>query len=148
MTALCAGRPPQWWSTGDEGNTLAVQICRRCTGCPDDDPRPHGVIRQGVGYSDSGRALPPCSACGAPNTAYTGGDPTLKVCARCAVPQVPIPAFRASRNRWLAGLGRRGMPVRQIVAESGLPLSTVEKILIEARRGARTATANPQAVAA
>lgn len=105
MTALCAGRDPEWWSPGSDGARLAMAICRRCTGCPSNDPTPHGVIRQGVPYGDTGRVLPVCD-CGYPNAGYRGG-PVLP-CARCAVPTVPIPdrkAVRASRIRHLAVLG-------------------------------------------
>jgi hypothetical protein len=132
--ALCAGRPPEFWWTGHQGNRLALAICRRCTACPDNDPEPHGVIRRGVAYSDAGKPLPLCSACGGPNVGYNGGDPSLKVCAGCAVPDLPLPKWRASRNRWLVGLVARGFTARQAGAQAGLTRSAVEKVLVRSRR--------------
>lgn len=114
---LCAGMPSEYWSTGDPGNSLAVTICGACEGCPDDDPAPHGVIREGVAYSDTGMVLPPCPNCGRPNTNYRGGVNTR--CPGCAVPDLPLPDVKASYRRWILALYDRGMSNKQIAVEAG-----------------------------
>ncbi|MGX6605608.1 hypothetical protein ACWKSP_26270 [Micromonosporaceae bacterium Da 78-11] len=125
MTALCRGLPADWWETGDDGNDLALLICRRCTGCPDDDPTPHGVIRQGVAYADSGVPLPDCSTCGRLNRTYTGG---VSRCDLCTEPRVALPNVRASRDRWIAGLCAQGMSNADVAAEADVSLRTVGRI--------------------
>lgn len=118
---LCAGQDPDWWTPADPGASLAIAICRRCVGCPvDDDPTPHGVIRRGVAYSDAGAVIPPCSTCGRPNTAYSGGDPTAKRCPLCADPTIAIPKVTASKYRWVVKLGDRGFSNKEIGAEAGI----------------------------
>ncbi|MFY1686453.1 helix-turn-helix domain-containing protein [Plantactinospora sp. WMMB782] len=109
----CHGKPADWWDTGDDGNRLALALCGVCptrdgdtctAGIP--DPHPHGVIRAGIAYSDTGRRLPICR-CGYPQDDYLGGQPTD--CRRCRVPDVPIPdprrVFRwRVRDLHLAGI--------------------------------------------
>jgi hypothetical protein len=131
---LCRTRPPEYWETGNAGNQLALLICGRCSGCPDDDPDPHGVIRQGVAFSDFGNPLPPCSNCGAPNTTYTGGDPSAKRCKRCAEPQVWIPDRREMRSLRVLSLSREGLTAKQIAAELGTSLNTVWSVRGQARK--------------
>lgn len=66
--ALCRTRPADWWSTGDDGNRLALAVCSVCPTlpqCPAGDPSPHGVIRGGVAWSNHGERLPLCP-CGRP----------------------------------------------------------------------------------
>jgi hypothetical protein len=126
MTAqLCHTRPPEYWDSGNAGNRLALLICGQCTGCPEGDPKPHGVIRQGVAYSDEGLPLPPCSNCGAPNLTYTGGDPSAKVCSTCVDPKVWLPDLRAGRRRWALALREAGVAAHEVAAETGLTVNTV-----------------------
>ena len=132
MTALCAGRDPDWWTTGDPGNRLAVMICRRCTSCPGDDPTPHGVIRQGVAYSDTGIALPACSNCGAPNAAYLGGPAEFSRCDTCATPNTWTPDARTLRRRHVVALTLRGLPTAVIAEEAGVAVGSVHRIRADA----------------
>lgn len=81
--ALCRGRPPQWWETGDTGNRLAMTLCRHCpirALCPQLDPEPVGVVHAGVAYDDDGNPCRICE-CGQPIVGRTG-DPAL--CSTCA----------------------------------------------------------------
>lgn len=94
---LCAGLDPEWWTLGDDGNRLALAICGRCSGCPSNDPKPHGVIRQGVPYSDKGAALRIC-ACGYPQATRRADDDTL--CPRCALPG--LDRWRSDVTAWAA----------------------------------------------
>lgn len=80
MTALCVGKPAEWWSPEDPGARLAIAICRRCPNvfdCADGDPNPAGVIRGGVAYSDTGTPMAECPTCGYPRPARATG------CSRC-----------------------------------------------------------------
>lgn len=134
---LCRGLPADWWEPASDGARLAMAICRRCPsldGCEAGDPKPHGVIRAGIAYSDAGRVLPPCSACGGPNSTYSGGDPSVKVCGGCVVPQVPIPNVLRTRQAWMVALAKRGFTARQVAEETGASRSTVERVLLAARR--------------
>ena len=100
--ALCTTRPADWWDLGDDGNRLALGLCRVCPSlkrCADGDPRPHGVIRAAVAFADTGVPLPVCD-CGYPHTTYRGGVVTC--CTRCRVPAVPLmsrKAYWAARHR-------------------------------------------------
>ena len=124
---LCAGRDPEMWSTGNELNRLAVMVCRRCTGCPPgSDPSPHGVIRQGIAYSDSGNPLPECPNCLAPNVDYAGGSHGL--CRACRVPDVDIPDPQQMRTRRVRHLLTRGVPAPDIAAELQIGVTTVYRI--------------------
>lgn len=125
MTALCHGRDPELWSTGDDGNRLALLICARCTGCPDTDPNPAGVIRQGVAYSDTGFALPVCGDCGYPVVGYNGGTPS---CRRCADPQVWVADRTWLRRRRVTVLAGKGLLDRQISDRTGIPAKSVSRI--------------------
>lgn len=122
---LCVGRPPEWWWTGNPGNSLAVAICRRCEGCPDNDPAPHGVIRHGNAYADSGIVLPTCPNCDRPNSAYRGGEAGL--CKSCAVPDVSIPSCRGDRNQQIAQLVGRGLNDTAIGFDLGLRPESVRR---------------------
>lgn len=75
MSALCATRPAEWWDTGDDGNRLALALCRVCPNvvpCAAGDRKPRGVVRAGVVYGDAGE-LPLCGC----------GYPFLARCRRC-----------------------------------------------------------------
>lgn len=126
MTALCAGRDPEFWTPGHEQARLAMRICSLCVGCPDNDPTPAGVIRQGVPYADTGSRIPLCPNCARPHTGYLGGEVTL--CRMCAVPDVPVPDVRALRNARIAGMARRGVADEVIAAEVGMEPLSVAKI--------------------
>jgi hypothetical protein len=123
---LCASLPADWWDTGDPGNRLALQICGRCTGCPDDDPQPHGVIRRGVAYFDTGKAVPICPSCGRPNVSYRGG--AVGLCSSCTVPDVPIPAALGDRRAQISTLVERQLTDAQIGAQIGLKPESVRKL--------------------
>lgn len=126
MTALCAGRDPEWWTPGHEQARLAIRICTVCPGCPDNDPAPHGVIRRGVAYNDRGFIIPPCPNCGHPQVNYRGGDLTL--CSRCAVPDVPIPSCRGSRPDQVRTLVGQGRSDAQIGFDLGVKAEHVRKL--------------------
>jgi hypothetical protein len=106
-----------------------VLICGVCTGCPDNDPAPAGVIRQGVPYSDTGNALPLCPGCSYPFVGYRGGP--VRFCQRCAVPDVQIPDPKKTwerRELLVVALARRGFDDERIGAESGLATSRPSKL--------------------
>jgi hypothetical protein len=126
VSALCEPLPFDYWITGDEGNRLAMGICRRCTGCPDNDPRPHGVIRRGVAYSDAGKVLPICPNCGQPNVGYRGGEAGL--CSTCAVPDIAIPSAGGDRLSRIARMVEEKLTDTQIGADLGLKPETVRKL--------------------
>jgi hypothetical protein len=94
---LCVGRDPEWWTPGSPSARLAIAICGHCTGCPDNDPNPRGVIRQGVAYADTGAALALC-ACGYPQDDRRATPQTL--CRRCAPPR--LDRWRTDVTRWAA----------------------------------------------
>lgn len=87
---------------------FAIGLCAVCVGCPDNDPTPHGVIRQGIPYSDGGTALPIC-ACGYPQQDRRAKPATR--CRRCALPR--LDRWRSDVVRWAArgdnytAMGRR-----------------------------------------
>lgn len=126
MTLLCAGRDPEWWTPGHEQARLAMLICSRCSGCPDNDPAPHGVIRRGVPYTDSGKPMHVCPNCGRPNTTYRGG--VIGLCGLCAVPDIPIPGAPGDRRSQIAALVARELTNAQIAAHFGLRPETVRKL--------------------
>lgn len=100
VTRLCVGRPPEWWYTGDDGNRLALAFCRACPfrpRCPVGDPRPHGVIRAGFAYTDSGARLPLC-VCGYPHV--TNNVKPMTRCPRCKLPG--LDRFAPDIQRWAA----------------------------------------------
>ena len=95
MTALCIGRPPEWWETGDEGNRLALAICRNCpertgtqctAGMP--DPHPVGVIRAAVAYHERGWVCPVCDVCGYPVDDRVDARRPKPGCRNCRVPKL------------------------------------------------------------
>jgi hypothetical protein len=126
VSALCVRLPAQWWETGDGGNRMAIGICGRCTGCPDDDPKPHGVIRRGVAYSDAGNVVPICPNCGHPNVDYRGGDPGL--CSGCAVPDIAIPSALGDRRSQITQMVGQRLSDEQIAASLGLAVDSVRKL--------------------
>lgn len=114
---LCQGPPPEWWETGDDGNRLALMLCRVCpardgadcnAGLP--DPRPHGVIRAGVPHSEAGNALRICD-CGYPAAGQGLDGVRDGTCLRCAPP--PLARWRNDITRWVeqgdsyTAIGRR-----------------------------------------
>jgi hypothetical protein len=98
-TRICETKPPEWWETGDGGNRLALLLCGACTGCPNTDPRPTGVIRDAVAYNDDGHQLILCD-CGYPSNATEKHqreklrkNPNYRpVCDRCK--PVPVSFYR------------------------------------------------------
>lgn len=143
-TPLCTDQDPTWWEPGHEQARLAILICRRCPGCPDTDPAPAGVIRQGVPYFDSGLPMPLCMGCERPQVSFQGGW-QAGYCPTCRVPDVPLPALqpvRASRRNHALALVRRGFNDVAAGEESGLSTSYVAKLRHEAgllKRKARAA---------
>ncbi len=126
-TQLCLGRPSDWWDVGDGGNRLATAICRVCAGCPNSDPDPAGVIREGVAYSDRGAVIPECPTCGRPSDTWRGGVVTR--CSTCAVDEsLPLPDTRLLDRRWILSLMRRGFTDEQVSAECGRTVSAVQNI--------------------
>jgi hypothetical protein len=112
----CAGKPPEWWWTGDAGNRLALTLCRACPAaarCLTGDPQPHGVIRAATAYSDDATPLPVCG-CGYPIDDYAGG--TITGCRRCRTPDVPIPDRRKMRQLAVAAMVRSGRRDDEIAA--------------------------------
>lgn len=126
MRPLCAGQDPEWWTPGHEQARLAMRICSLCTGCPDNDPAPAGVIRQGIPYADTGKRIPLCPNCGRPHTGYAGGEVTL--CRLCAAPDIHLPDARALRNARIAGLASRGVSDDVIAAEVAMAPASVAKV--------------------
>ena len=125
MTAVCERMDPDMWSPESDSARLALLICGRCQGCPDNDPTPHGVIRQGVAYSDAGQPLPICPSCGFPVVGYRGGTP---VCGRCAAPDVAIPDRRAHRLAMVSWLTKLDTSDALIAAELGVHPQSVHKL--------------------
>lgn len=116
MTALCVSRPPDWWETGDDGNRLALAICRVCPvreECAAGSLREAGVIRAGVAYTERGKVARICS-CGYPDDKLPDPRRTTTLCRRCLPP--PLRAWRQDRRRYWAEYYRRrkaacGQPV-------------------------------------
>lgn len=107
ITRPCQTRNPEWWETGNDGNRLALMLCRICTGCPDNDPRPTGVIRSEVAYGDDSKPRGQC-ACGYPaeapipdpakNPRIRAGHTIVQPCRRCQLPG--IERYREAIIRW------------------------------------------------
>lgn len=113
MTALCATLPTEWWTEfGDDGNRLAIAICQVCPGCPRQDPKPHGVIVEGVAYLDDGRPAPVCDDCGFP---FAG-----RWCGRCSAPVRAWPADGWSRYQRVRVLASEGLNNTEIGARVGM----------------------------
>ncbi|WP_420123881.1 hypothetical protein [Nakamurella sp.] len=108
MTGLCATRPADWWDLGDDGNRLALAICRACpalaTCAADTTAREAGVIRAGIAYLERGGIAPICQ-CGYPDDKRADSRRTTVLCRRCHVPQVR--AWRQDRRRYWAEYYRR-----------------------------------------
>lgn len=97
-TRPCMTRDPQWWDTGNDGNRLAIMLCRICRGCPDNDPRPCGVIRGGVAYGDDSHPRVLCP-CGYPAEAWNkNGRDSVQLCRRCQLPDME--RYREVIIRW------------------------------------------------
>lgn len=111
MTALCVGRDPEMWTPESDLARLAMAICRRCTGCPDNDPKPHGVIRRAVPYSNTGRPMSVCPTCGYPQPGDASHHPDR--CPRCDLPA--LTRFAADLASWHAA----GLTDRQAGARIG-----------------------------
>lgn len=123
---LCRRRPPEWWTPDDDGARLALTICRLCPNlepCAAGDPRPHGVIRAGQVWSDTGRPLPVCG-CGYPVDDYRGGD--ITACRRCRIPDVPIPDQKQVRARTVRLLVRAGHDDHALAAALGVQAGTAK----------------------
>lgn len=108
---LCAGRPAQWWWTGDDGNRLALALCRACplrASCV--DPDPYGVIVAGVAWSDTGRPLGVCH-CGYPQTNQRHADGgCCRWCSVTTLPAVPKALYdRLRQHRQHRQSGRPGV---------------------------------------
>jgi hypothetical protein len=98
LDALCRTRPSDWWDLGDDGNRLAVGLCSVCpvlAACAESAGAPHGVIRAGVAYRDTGERCEVCP-CGRP-------IPTRRDRGECftCVPRFDIRLPRA-RGSWIA----------------------------------------------
>ena len=138
LDALCRTRPSDWWETGNDGNRLAIALCSVCpvrSSCQTGDEEPHGVIRAGVAYRDTGERCDVCP-CGRPvPTRRDRGE-----CYQCEPRwDVQVPRHRPTtargrgrprqlgpaRERQMAALRDGGTSFRQIAKEFGLPLSTV-----------------------
>jgi hypothetical protein len=96
---LCQRQDPTWWETGDDGNRLAIMLCRLCNGCPDNDPKPHGVIRDGHAFNAAGRQLAGCP-CGYPaeHQKRTGRESAAHLCRRCEPHDISY--YRDTITRW------------------------------------------------
>ncbi len=130
--AVCGGRPPEWWETGDGGNRLALLLCGACTGCPDNDRRPAGVIRNGAAYNDDGEKLANC-ACGYPTTISVEQraknrrrrNPDYEpVCARCR--PIPVAIYR---HEILKRIKNRTMTVSEVARWQGVNPTNISRLI-------------------
>lgn len=139
LDALCRTRPSDWWDLGDDGNRLAIALCSACpvrSSCQTGDEEPHGVVRAGVAYRDSGERCDVCP-CGRP-------IPTRRDSGECYLCEprwdvvVPVVVKRgrgrprqmpAARERQMAALRDAGVPFREIALEFRIPKSTVQSIV-------------------
>ena len=94
MRALCVGQPPEFWDTGNDGNRLALALCRVCPArdgedCTVGEPdrRPFGVTRGAVAYNERGGRCDLC-ACGYPMDELPDVRRHLTECRRCRTPQL------------------------------------------------------------
>ncbi|MEU7771251.1 hypothetical protein AB0C44_07985 [Micromonospora taraxaci] len=104
---LCFTQPPEFWETGDDGNRLALALCRACplrrgdtcgAGLP--DPKPTGVIRAGVAYNERGGVCPICVTCGYPVADLPHRrQPEGEGCRYC---RVPTPKAWSRKAYWAA----------------------------------------------
>lgn len=98
MTTLigrCVGQPPEFWDTGDDGNRLALALCRVCPArrgeeCQlgEPDPRPTGVIRAGVAWNERGGRCPICDTCGYPVDDLPDPRRERTGCRHCRAPKL------------------------------------------------------------
>jgi hypothetical protein len=133
LDALCRTRPPDWWDLGDDGNRLAIALCSVCpvrSSCSSGDEEPHGVVRAGVAYRDTGERAQVC-LCGRP-------IPTRRdrgVCFLCE-PRFDVPVPVAKRRgrpstagehlETIAALLRQDWTAKDIAKRIGLPVGTVQ----------------------
>mgnify|MGYP001163052938 CR=1 FL=1 len=94
MRGLCFGKPPEQWDTGDDGNRLALALCRVCPlrqgddcAAGEPDRRPFGVIRAGVAYNERGGRCEIC-ACGYPIDELPDARRDIRECRRCRAPRL------------------------------------------------------------
>lgn len=124
MRQLCLFKPSDWWETGDDGNRLALALCGRCPAraatCPGGDPRPYGVIRAGIAYSDTGSPLPVCG-CGYPADDRRATEASR--CRRCAPPR--LDRWKGDVIRWY----RRGDSAAVCARRLGFDRTTVRDAL-------------------
>lgn len=116
---VCATRPGEWWETGNDGNRLAIALCRRCPlsdRCPalDGQGRAFGMVAAGQAWSDYGHPLTVCS-CGQPVMYASPRGTKRRLCDACAgkgrtVPAEPDPRWRqpcgtpaAAMRHWYHG---------------------------------------------
>lgn len=133
VTALCRGKPADWWETGDGGNRLALTICRACPARPRCAAAARdecGVVRAGIAYSDTGKVLPVCH-CGYPQTSYRGG--TVTCCPWCTG-QKPAPAARREPGR-----GRDAGHVDEVAVERLISGDPPAKVRLADKRAAMLA---------
>jgi hypothetical protein len=110
LRALCRTRPADWWEVGDDGNRLAIALCRlacpviaQCATAAGDQEA--GVVRAGIAYADTGRVLDVCG-CGRP---VLGQSAVPGRCRTCEPPAVRIRRRPPGRPRKATtGTGTRG----------------------------------------
>ena len=140
LRALCRTMPSDWWATGDDGNRLALGICSVCpvrVRCGQGDPKPHGVVRAGVAYRDSGAVAVVCP-CGQPIP--TRRD--LGMCFTCEprfdlpVPVAHTPQRLDTRRDEIAALLAVGGSYRSIGRKLGMAASSVRNVALRLRAAA------------
>jgi hypothetical protein len=142
LDALCRTRPSDWWDLGDDSNRLAMLICSVCpvrSSCQTGDEEPHGVIRAGVAYRDTGERCQVCP-CGRPVPSRRDRPECYRCEPRWDV-QVPVVRKRRrrprqlpdSRDRRMAALRDAGVPFREIALEFRVPKSMVERAVQRVR---------------
>ncbi|MEO3929272.1 hypothetical protein ABGB07_36285 [Micromonosporaceae bacterium B7E4] len=66
----CQIRDPEWWTTGNRHNDVAIRLCktacRYVAECPSSNPRPIGLIVAGVPHNDQSKPIKVCAKCGHP----------------------------------------------------------------------------------
>lgn len=114
--ALCATRPADWWSTEDGGARLAALLCGVCpvaVECAATAGTPHGVVRAGRAYRDSGEVALLCP-CGRPVVTVRASSAE---CTTCDPPAVRLPAPRTGRRYGRGGVEQFGDEILRLVDE-------------------------------